>query len=140
MEDVPYKEMENHLVFLSSELKEANKRANFFHSAFIASETLWTATDKTLRSTHPNLAMKLRIVRSIEMPRKINCTKQLIGNIHQELTDLRREKRNLKTEIKKMQRSAELFLQSTSRSSPRNQAAEITKLRAELALLKSQRN
>lgn len=137
MDAPPYKEMENHLLFLSSELSEANKRANLFHSAFVASENLWTATDKTLRTTHPNLAMKLRVVRCLEMPRKINCAKRTIGNIHQELTDLRREKRQLRLAIKNVQKTAENFLDSSSRSSSRNQAAEITKLKAEIALLKS---
>lgn len=136
MNPVLKKQMENTMVFLSSELSEANKRATLFHSALLASENLWKSTDQILRKSHPNLAYRLRVSRSEELQRKISMAHRTIGKLHDDITDLRRERRQLTLIIKDLENSAKGFLECDSRSSSRSLAAENTKLKAEIALLK----
>jgi len=130
------KAMCNTMEFLSKELKECNKKMTLFHAALISSEKIYETSNKSVAKTHPNLAYHLRLIRSQELPRKINMALKEIKNIHQEITDLRRSKRQLLMEIKNLKKAAEGFLGSNPRTSIRKLAAENTLLKAELAIYK----
>ena len=130
------KAMCNTMEFLAHELSECNKKMTKFHAALISSEQIFEATNKSVEKTHPNLAYHLRLIRSQVLPRKINVALKEIKNVHQELTDLRRSKRQLLLEIKNLKKAADGFLSSNPRTSIRKLAAENTVLKAELALYK----
>jgi len=128
--------MENTMIFLSSELSVCNIQKNKLHAAVLAYERIFEACDKTLSKSHPNLGYRLRVIRSQELPRKINVALKEIKNIHQEVTNLRRDKRNLMMDIKNLKKTAEGFLGANPRSSSRKLAAHNTVLQAENIIYK----